>query len=265
MNALAKKPSGSIYVEYMESLKNTTDALKYKEANYYLKQFNLLNNIINALPCAVYILDYRTQQYLYISDGLKKLLGYTPDEYYAGGQALQRTRVHPDDLAVFAGKIFLQFLDYSRNMPKEDLSKTRFSLNIRVRRKDDVYIHMFQQYVILERDETNNPILTLGIATDISAHKKDDSLAFSVSRYDEETGFRIMSMSENTAIQNFTISSRECEVINYLIQGLSSKQIADKLYISEYTVRAHRRNILEKTGCKNTVQLSSYAISKGLI
>ncbi len=54
------------------------------------------------------------------------------------------------------------------------------------------------------------------------------------------------------------LSRREIEVVGLLMQGLSSEEIGEKLFISFETVKSHRKNILEKTGAKNTVELINY-------
>ncbi len=51
------------------------------------------------------------------------------------------------------------------------------------------------------------------------------------------------------------ISSREREVLGLIGEGYSSKQIADKLYISNHTAISHRKNLIEKFQVKNTAQL----------
>ncbi|MCK5168664.1 MAG: response regulator transcription factor [Bacteroidales bacterium] len=51
------------------------------------------------------------------------------------------------------------------------------------------------------------------------------------------------------------LSEREKEVLNLLLQGLTSKKIAKKLFISKATIDTHRRNILDKTGMKSTAEL----------
>jgi len=56
------------------------------------------------------------------------------------------------------------------------------------------------------------------------------------------------------------VTKRELEIIEYLIDGLSSKQIGGRLHLSIHTVNAHRRNILEKTTCKTTAELISFAL-----
>jgi len=61
------------------------------------------------------------------------------------------------------------------------------------------------------------------------------------------------------------LSEREIEVLMQLINGLSNKEIADKLNISIHTVISHRKNIIEKTGIKSLPGLTIYAISKKIM
>ena len=61
------------------------------------------------------------------------------------------------------------------------------------------------------------------------------------------------------------LTSREQEVMRLLAEGLSSKQIAEKLFISPKTVDNHRANILNKLGLHSTMELVRYAAKLGLI
>jgi DNA-binding NarL/FixJ family response regulator len=69
---------------------------------------------------------------------------------------------------------------------------------------------------------------------------------------------------EDTAAGLNQLSEREIEVINQIRDGLSSKEIADKLGISIKTVEVHRHNILKKLKVKNTASLINYINSSGL-
>lgn len=51
------------------------------------------------------------------------------------------------------------------------------------------------------------------------------------------------------------LSSREKEVLSYIIKGYTSQEISKKLFISVSTVNFHRQNILLKTGAKNFSEL----------
>ncbi|HLA53287.1 MAG TPA: response regulator transcription factor [Flavitalea sp.] len=73
-----------------------------------------------------------------------------------------------------------------------------------------------------------------------------------------------MLSEEDTATGLNQLSERELEVINQIRDGLSSKEIADKLAISIKTVEVHRHNILKKLKVKNTASLINFINSSGL-
>jgi DNA-binding NarL/FixJ family response regulator len=61
------------------------------------------------------------------------------------------------------------------------------------------------------------------------------------------------------------LTPREQEVIKQIAEGYSSEEIAASLVISKKTVDRHRSNILEKLGMRNRVELTRYAIRRGLV
>ena len=63
-------------------------------------------------------------------------------------------------------------------------------------------------------------------------------------------------------IQKYNFSDREVEILNYLITGKSSQQIAEELNISKYTVDSHRKHILDKTKFHSTAELVGYILAK---
>ncbi|RZJ46463.1 MAG: response regulator transcription factor [Flavobacterium sp.] len=60
------------------------------------------------------------------------------------------------------------------------------------------------------------------------------------------------------------LTKREVEIIRLVCEELSSKEIGDKLFIAEFTVTTHRRNILSKLGLKNTPGLINFAKQNGI-
>ena len=62
-----------------------------------------------------------------------------------------------------------------------------------------------------------------------------------------------------------SLTSREIEIIQLLADGLYTKEIAEKLFISDKTVERHKTNILKKLKLRNTAQLVKVAITKGII
>ena len=61
------------------------------------------------------------------------------------------------------------------------------------------------------------------------------------------------------------LSVREREILVLLAQGLSNKEIADRLFLSVYTVMTHRRNICQKLNIHSVSGLTIYAIANKLM
>ncbi|MBR1681903.1 MAG: response regulator transcription factor [Bacteroidaceae bacterium] len=66
-------------------------------------------------------------------------------------------------------------------------------------------------------------------------------------------------------LQNEVLTKREIEVVRAIARGLSTKEIARQLFISENTVETHRQNIFEKLGVRNMAGLIIKAIAGGYI
>ncbi len=61
------------------------------------------------------------------------------------------------------------------------------------------------------------------------------------------------------------LTRREKEILQLLCEGLSNKEIAEALFISERTVLGHKTNLLTKTNTKNSLALMAYAIKNKLV
>jgi DNA-binding NarL/FixJ family response regulator len=61
------------------------------------------------------------------------------------------------------------------------------------------------------------------------------------------------------------LTEREIEIIRLLAQGATNKELAEKLFIAENTVKVHLKNILEKLQLRNRQQLVAYAVQEGLV
>ena len=70
-------------------------------------------------------------------------------------------------------------------------------------------------------------------------------------------------LDKSTNNQNLT--DRETEVLRLILQEMTSKEIAEQLFISKQTVDTHRINIMRKTHSKSIVGLLKYAIRNHLI
>jgi two-component system nitrate/nitrite response regulator NarL len=61
------------------------------------------------------------------------------------------------------------------------------------------------------------------------------------------------------------ISGREREVLQLVCEGATNREIAERLIVSEHTVKVHLRNILNKLNLRNRQQVAAYAVQEGLV
>lgn len=61
------------------------------------------------------------------------------------------------------------------------------------------------------------------------------------------------------------MTDREKEVLQYVVKGLTNKEIAKILMITHYTVKAHIASIMRKIGAKNRLEAALTAVSKGMV
>jgi two-component system nitrate/nitrite response regulator NarL len=60
------------------------------------------------------------------------------------------------------------------------------------------------------------------------------------------------------------LSQREREIVGLVAQGYKNREMAEKMFISEQTVKNHLHNIFDKLGVSDRLELALYAIHKGL-
>jgi NarL family two-component system response regulator LiaR len=63
---------------------------------------------------------------------------------------------------------------------------------------------------------------------------------------------------------NDPLTQRELEVLKLVVQGLSNREISERLFISDRTVGAHVGHILDKLHLANRTQATLYALREGL-
>ncbi|HEV7332065.1 MAG TPA: LuxR C-terminal-related transcriptional regulator [Flavisolibacter sp.] len=110
---------------------------------------------------------------------------------------------------------------------------------------------------ILLQDKDGRPLLGITIAIPIDA---EHFFTPKIERLVQENTF----LRENHA-EFSSLSKREKEVLRCLAKGLNSQEIADELFISEATVKTHRRNIRTKLQADSALDLMKFAQAFNLI
>ncbi|MFY8020922.1 MAG: LuxR C-terminal-related transcriptional regulator [Bacteroidia bacterium] len=250
------------YLEKYTSLWTSNKGLKSNiELNTVIEQLKQ-DKYLQLSPATHYLLDYRNKKYIFISESVINLFGYSAEELKKGGVEMQFKLMHPDDAKIHLDFSLKQFKNFLRNIPKEELSKYKFSYNYRMKRKDGMYFHMLQEFVILEKDEDDLPLFNFGYATDISNHKSNNKISFKVSKYKEGLGFIEL---KKEFYPGHILTNKEIEVIQLINQGKTSKEIADITFNSIETIKSHRKNILKKLNLNKFQKAINYCKEIGII
>lgn len=200
---------------------------------------------------------------LYVSPKFKSITGYPIERFVADGLPFWFSIIHPADMQGVVGAIkkAQHKLMTTRDRPDYPLI---LEYRIQSRKGSTVWIREFKQIVSYSRGVKNH---VLGCFHDITEEKEKESAEVR-HLLDRERGahglldvaltYQIQDESgslERRGTQSRVISAREKQILKCVASGLSSKQIAAELSISENTVETHRRNLLKKFGVNNSTAL----------
>lgn len=197
------------------------------------------------------------------SKGTKDVLGYEPDEL---SMEKMLSLVHPVDLPVVIANES-KVREFFNELPVEKIFKYKIRYDYRLKHKDGHFIRVLQQMVTIETDEKGAIVKTMGIHSDITDLKKEGLPVLSFIGLDGEPTYENVQVDRNFSFlkPEERFSPREKEILNKLIQGKTSEEIAKELFISRDTVSTHRRNMLSKCGVKNTMELVNRSVKNGWV
>lgn len=164
-------------------------------------------------------------------------------------------------LTMLETELLPMMINVSKRYPQE-LSKLYFEATVQL--NDMRWCVLLSHLLCLNKDHSS--VLVSSILTETPTAPKPVGLQCSAFKIDgKRTDLIINLRDENNHGHALGLSKREQEVLRLLCKGKTSKIISEQLFVSFETVKKHRQNILEKTGCKNTVELMNLAMSMGII
>jgi DNA-binding CsgD family transcriptional regulator len=162
------------------------------------------------------------------------------------------------------------FIDRQRILKKITVQQHKdyiFSYNYRYKNGKGEYINILQRSSFIQSDENGNPLLSLGVVTNIDHFNAQNPVIQLVEKLDPFTG-NVDAFIKNTYYlheEDKAFSKREREILLHVAEGLTSKEIADKLFISEHTVINHKRNMHSKSNTQNAAALINFAFRQHLL
>ena len=209
-----------------------------------------------------YIFNIFRAEFDFVSPGVTNVLGYHPDEVNIH---FFLDIMHPDDKPYF-----LQFekriTEFFKDLPYDKIAKYKMQYDFRMRAKNNKYVRLLHQAVQIEYDEANY-YRTLDLDTDITHIKPEGTPTFSIIGLEGEPSYYNIDIDEAVMLtrSNDPFTKRERQILKLVVEGTSSKEIADKLHISLHTVNVHRKNILNKADVKTSLDLLRKVMREGWV
>jgi DNA-binding CsgD family transcriptional regulator len=224
--------------------------------------------LIDSFNGFVIISNYALGVYEYVSKGVYTNLGYDLSKFTNEEKTNFMFSIIKEDHRNFMFvTLFPTVLEYfKKNSTSSTGTDYRYSCCAQVKNVYDKYVWYLIDTVIIETDKNGFPIRTLITCTNIDQVKKDDCIYYNITKKNSDGVYQLMlEGTSDKRIYDLKLTTREIEIINLISRGNTNQEIAERLVISLHTVQTHRKNIMKKTKCSGTAELTNFAFSRGIL
>lgn len=208
-----------------------------------------------------YVFDKDADRVIHIDDHVQQLIGVPAKAFDRSSERRKLDFLHPEDYAHFSNAIFPAYAELQRTLEPEQRSQFRSIFACRFRNPDDP--SRYDSYrvlnVALHLNEQDLVAHDFGLVVRIPHELSNSHYAYCISKDNNPSTchyFKPNSMFfPNVQPSLKGLSAREREILQLLSKGHSSREVSKRLFISSHTVDTHRRNMIKKTGVRNTVEL----------
>jgi DNA-binding CsgD family transcriptional regulator len=261
-------PVMGIYTDYIDSL-NLNTSLHSVDLAKMLQESNPDSFLLSRYHPGFFLIDFIEKSFCMMSLGYSKIFGYDIKYFLENGLDSYREKINSNYFEVLNNKVLPANLAFLTSFKHSNNNDFIFSWNYEFTTKDGKQINIMQRCSYILDPKTNLPIGAFGFANDVTNFCQDHSIIQTIEEVEGKNGgrtFKTIFKKVHYVIEEHSqLTKREIEVAKWICEGLSSKQIANKLNISINTIHNHRQNMLHKTSCQNSLELLSHLIKNRII
>lgn len=236
------------------SIEEHLDVSHREILHYYL-------NVFNIGPSFFLVFNTKTNLMEHVSPEITSILGYKPEEFTVN---LLLEIVHPDD-SEFYEKAHAKAVEFYSTLPPELFLEYKYTATFRYRDPHGQYSQLHQTIIPIHALPTGGT-RTLAIYTDVSHLQIQGPPRLSlISMNGIAPCYYNLNLGDGFQVVEKIFTKREFEILKEIVANKNSKQIADELCISLYTVQTHRKNIIRKSGCDSMQDLIVKAVRDGWV
>lgn len=235
--------------------KSNNKILQPVKKELYLDIIDQIASLFSIGNYYYYILNFENLEMEFVHVGIQNVLGLEPNKFSL--DTLFKI-MHPDDLARMHEKEQIATNFLLKNISTKDIPLYKIVYLMRLQHNDGSYKTILHQTKALNISDDGKVQQLIGIHTDVTYLKIPYNHQISFISNTLPSYYNLETRSDFHLIKHdlkTILTKREKEIVNKLTQGESTEDIAESLSISKHTVNTHKKNILKKTGCKNTPEL----------
>lgn len=260
---IENRPTWLGYLDNLKKKHYEPEQMELTGFDHFINANSIAHSFFRHSVPVIYLLDYRSGLYINMSENFA---GYKSECFLKSGISHTLEIYERAHLALFNKEIFPDRLQILKAIPAEEHKNYVFSYNSMIKNKNGSFEHFLQRSCFLS-DCDGNPMFSMGILLNITHYHQGNLVTQSVDKiagdgYDCETIHKkVYHLQEETKL----FTKREKEILLWMAEGLSSKMIAEKMFVSEHTIVNHRRNMQDKTNMPNATALVTFALKKSVI
>jgi DNA-binding CsgD family transcriptional regulator len=254
-------PSGSIN-RFKEIFYNHQCDVDEKDYLRFESIRKLLLRIAEVENSSVTVYDMNRKHYLVLCSRFDEMIGCQLFHNSQSNPEHLFKLMHPLDIPFVLDTISRTF-EFLDGLPANEKTDYKLIVDFRLMNSLGYYVRFIQQIVVLELDKNGQIWLILKLIDLLSAEADQEPSQRKLVNL--KTGKLYLFKNDLNSPSQKLLTGRETEILGLISQGLDSKRISQRLFISVNTVNNHRQNILSKTNTENTTQALLYAKKIGII
>ena len=209
-----------------------------------------LNQLAEA-KIATFVYDFRQSNYRYFNAYFPQIFQVDAEQIRQQGFQFMQSVTHPEDFLKCLYVTKQAVIEFSKMKDVEQLS-SHFRLFFRIRRPNDSWVWVMQSNRTYT-DDDQQLAFNVGFLVELFGNQHP----FKVIGVLETNGRTIDIIPDLGTEKLSLLSYRELEILQLIKSGLSSKEVGQKLNITENTVKVHRKNLMKKLEVRNMFQATS--------
>jgi len=207
------------------------------------EEVNELESIWKQVPATVYINSCFEVINIWNNEQMAPMLGFTNEEFEQNPQLIQSV-LHQEDLE----SVYWASIDFLKDPNNFDRG---FYIIYRGKHKNGDYHWFYGITTAFDLQDAETAANGISFSVDITEEIKKDKKLEQVLEDNQALTYQI---------QIASLSNREKEILQLITEGLTSKEMAQKLYRSLKTIEKHRSNIFKKLDCANAAEAMRIAM-----